>query len=107
MGVLLSIAGLVLLIYGIIKGGDSGAWLHRPSVLGPIAGGLAVLAVFVWYESRIAHPSLDVRLFRDPRLSSAVGAIALVFFALCGVFFFTGFYTQNVRGYSAAAGRAC
>ncbi len=29
LGVLLSIAGLVLLIYGIIEGGDSGSWLTR------------------------------------------------------------------------------
>jgi EmrB/QacA subfamily drug resistance transporter len=99
VGVLASIAGLVLLIYGIIEGGDHGSWLTA-GVLGPIAGGLAVLAGFVWYESRIAHPALDVRLFRDPRLSSASAAIMLAFFSLSGAFFFTGFYTQNVRGFS-------
>jgi len=99
LGVLLSIAGLVLLIYGIIQGGDTGSWLAA-GVLGPIAGGLAVLGVFTWYETRIANPSLDVRLFRDPRLSSATAAIMLAFFSLSGAFFFTSFYTQNVRGYS-------
>src|SRR6266700_563521 len=61
---------------------------------------IAGLAAFGWYESRIEHPSLDVRLFRDPRLSSAAGAIGLVFFALAGAFFFISFYLQNVRGYS-------
>jgi EmrB/QacA subfamily drug resistance transporter len=99
VGVLLSIVGLVLLVYGIVQGGDTSSWL-RPDVLGPIAGGLAVLALFAWYETRIAHPSLDVRLFRDRRLSASVGAIALVFFGMGGVFFFTSFYLQNVRGYS-------
>jgi len=98
-GVLLSVIGLVLVVFGIIQGGDTGSWL-RPDVLGPLFGGLGVLAVFGWYEARIPHPSLDVRLFRDPRLSSAAGAIALVFFALAGAFFFTSFYLQNVRGYS-------
>jgi DHA2 family multidrug resistance protein-like MFS transporter len=98
-GVLLSIAGLVLLVYGIIQGGDTGSWL-RGDVLGPVAGGLVALVIFVWHESRTEHPSLDVRLFRDPRLSSAAGAIALVFFAMGGVYFFISFYTQNVRGYS-------
>jgi EmrB/QacA subfamily drug resistance transporter len=99
LGVLLSIAGLILVVYGIIQGGDTGSWV-RPDVLGPVVGGLAVLAGFVWYESRIEHPSLDVALFRDARLSSAAGAIMLVFFALAGAFFFTSFYLQNVRGYS-------
>jgi EmrB/QacA subfamily drug resistance transporter len=99
LGVLLSIAGLILLVYGIVQGGDLGSWIH-PSVLGPIAGGLVILTLFGWYEARVAHPSLDVRLFRDRRLSASVGAIALVFFGMGGVFFFTSFYLQNVRGYS-------
>jgi MFS family permease len=102
VGVLLSIAGLVLLVYGIVQGGDTASWL-RLDVLGPIAGGLAILAAFAWYEARIAHPSLDVRLFRDRRLSASVGAIALVFFGMGGVFFFTSFYLQSVRGYTPLA----
>jgi EmrB/QacA subfamily drug resistance transporter len=102
LGVLMSIAGLVLLVYGIVQGGDIGSWIH-PGVLGPIAGGLIILAAFVAYEARISHPSLDVRLFRDRRLSASVGAIALVFFGMGGVFFFTSFYLQNVRGYSPLA----
>jgi Na+/melibiose symporter-like transporter len=99
LGVLLSIAGLVTLVYGIIQGGDTGSWL-RADVLGPIAAGLALLVVFGWHETRISHPSLDVRLFRDRRLSASATAIALVFFAMAGVYFFISFYTQNVRGFT-------
>ncbi len=99
VGVLLSIAGLVSLVYGIVQGGDSASWLQL-GVLGPIVGGLVILAAFAWYESRIQHPSLDVRLFRDRRLSASIGALALVFFGMGGVFFFTSFYLQNVRGYT-------
>jgi EmrB/QacA subfamily drug resistance transporter len=99
LGVLLSIAGLVLVVYGIIEGGDNGSWLTA-SVLGPVLAGLAVLVLFGWHETRVAHPALDVRLFRDRRLSTAAIAIAMVFFSLSGAFFFTSFYTQNVRGYS-------
>jgi EmrB/QacA subfamily drug resistance transporter len=99
VGVLGSILGLVLLVYGIVQGGDGASWLSA-GVLGPIAGGLAVLAMFAWYEARIDHPSLDVRLFKDRRLSASVGAIALVFFGMGGVYFFASFYVQNVRGYT-------
>jgi EmrB/QacA subfamily drug resistance transporter len=102
VGVLLSIAGLILLVYGIVQGGDSGSWLQL-GVLGPIVGGLVVLAAFAAYEARISHPSLDVRLFRDRRLSASIGALGLVFFGMGGVFFFTSFYLQNVRGYSPLA----
>src|SRR5215472_4558613 len=99
LGVLLSIVGLVLLVYGIIQGGDKGSWIHW-DVLGTAAAGLLILAFFAWYESRISHPSLDVRLFRDPRLSSAIGALSLVFFGMLGSLFFLNFYLQTVLGYS-------
>ena len=59
-----------------------------------------MLAFFAWWETRLSHPSLDVKLFRDPRLSSAVGALGLVFFGMMGALFFLSFYLQSVRGYS-------
>jgi len=99
VGVLASIAGLVLLVYGIIQGGEKGSWVHA-GVLGPILAGLAILAFFTWYERRLRYPSLDVNLFRNPRLSSAIGALALVFFGMMGALFFLSFYLQSVRGYS-------
>ena len=99
LGVLGSVLGLVLLIYGVVQGGDGASWLSA-GVLAPLLGGLAVLALFVWYESRIEHPSLDVRLFKNRTLSASVGSIALLFFGMGGVYFFTSFYLQNVRGYS-------
>ena len=99
VGVLASIVGLVLLVYGIVQGGDTGSWV-RADVLVPVIAGLVVLGLFAWYESRISHPSLDVRLFRDRRLAASVGAIALLFFSFGGVYFFTSFYLQNVRGYT-------
>jgi EmrB/QacA subfamily drug resistance transporter len=102
VGVLASIAGLVLLVYGIIQGGEKGSWVHW-DVLGTSAAGLAVLVAFGWYESRLSHPSLDVKLFRDPRLSSAVAALGLVFFGMMGAFFFLSFYLQGVRGYTPLA----
>ncbi len=99
VGVLGSIVGLVLLVYGIVQGGDGESWVSL-GVLGPALGGLAVLALFAWYETRIEHPSLDVRLFKNRSLSASVGSIALLFFGMGGVYFFSSFYLQNVRGYS-------
>jgi len=99
VGVPLSIAGLVLLVYGIIMGGDSTSWLDR-RVIVPVAAGIAVLTLFCVHEARTDHPSLDVRLFRDPRLSAAAAAIGMNFFAMAGVYFFMSFYLQNVRGYT-------
>ena len=98
VGVLMSIVGLVVLVYGVVDGGDHG--FGRPTAWGGILGGLAVLGAFVWYERRIAYPSLDVHLFVNPRFTAAVAAVGLVFFAAMGSMFFTAFYLQLVRGFS-------
>ncbi|MCL7377071.1 MFS transporter [Streptomyces sp. 35G-GA-8] len=100
VGVVLSIVGLVLLVYGIIRGGEL-ADFTGASVLAPLIGGVAVLALFVWHEKRSSHPAIDISYFRKPAFAAAVAAIALVFFALMGVTFFSAFYLQSVRGYSA------
>jgi Na+/melibiose symporter-like transporter len=69
-------------------------------VLGPLSGGLLLLAVFVWWQRRTSHPALDVSLFRNPAFSASAGALALNFFALQGATFYLVFYLQGVRGYS-------
>ncbi|MFJ1804158.1 DHA2 family efflux MFS transporter permease subunit [Streptomyces sp. NPDC088180] len=99
-GVALSIVGLVLLVYGIIRGGELADFTDT-TVLVAIVGGLLVLAGFVWHEKRSSHPAIDITYFRKPAFSAAVAAIALVFFALMGVTFFSAFYLQSVRGYTA------
>ncbi|GAA4454425.1 MFS transporter [Phytohabitans houttuyneae] len=98
IGVLLSVVGLVALSYGIIDGGEHG--FGRPVVWVSVVGGLAVLAAFIAYERRIEFPSLDVSLFKVPRFAAPVALIGLVFFAAMGVFFFSAFYLQLVRGFS-------
>ncbi|MFJ3214993.1 MFS transporter [Kitasatospora sp. NPDC086801] len=100
IGVLLSIIGLVALIYGIIKGGEladftaAEAWV--PTLIGVLA-----LAAFVWFERRTRFPALDVTWFRNKVFSASVVVVGVVFFALMGVSFFGVFYIQSVRGYSA------
>lgn len=96
VGMALSVVALVLLTYGIIEAGDSGSWTGA-EVWGTIALGLVGLALFVWWELRTPHASLDIRLFRNPRFASASAIIALVFFAMLGLFFFMTFYIQLVR----------
>src|SRR5215217_2257118 len=51
VGVLLSIAGLGILVYGVVDGGDHG--FGRPASWGSIAAGLVILACFVAWERRI------------------------------------------------------
>ncbi|MDH6126885.1 MFS transporter [Kitasatospora sp. GP82] len=100
LGVVLSIIGLVALIYGIIKGGEL-ADFTAPAAWGPLLGGVVALVLFVLHEKHTDHPALDVSWFRRKQFTGSVMVIGLVFFALMGVSFFGVFYTQSVRGYSA------
>ncbi|MFB7663373.1 MFS transporter [Kitasatospora sp. NPDC056138] len=100
VGVVLSVIGLVALIFGIIKGGEL-ADFTRSEAWGPLLGGLLALVLFVLHEKRTDHPALDVSWFRRKQFTGSVVVIGMVFFALMGVSFFGVFYTQSVRGYSA------
>jgi EmrB/QacA subfamily drug resistance transporter len=98
-GVLLSIAALAALVYGIIRGGSGAGWT-TPGVLVPLVGGVVLLGLFVWLQRRSTHPALDISLFRNPAFSAAAGALGLNFFALLGATFYLVYYLQGVRGYT-------
>ncbi|MGI9120607.1 MAG: MFS transporter [Acidimicrobiales bacterium] len=98
-GALLSIAGLGALLYAIIEAPTYG-WADPLTLAGFAVAG-AGLAGFAAWELRAAHPMLDLRFFRDRRLSGAATAITLTFFAMFGTFFLLTQYLQLVLGYSA------
>ncbi len=98
VGVLLSIAGITAIVYGIVRGGDIG--LSHTEVIATLVAGLALLWIFIAWEKRYSSPILDVSLFRNPRFSSAVGIMALVFLAYMGLVFILSFYFQAARDYS-------
>jgi EmrB/QacA subfamily drug resistance transporter len=100
-GLGLSIAGISLLVWSLIEAPRHG-WISVLTI-GGIAGAVALLALFVWWERRTPAPLLDVRLFRNMRFTAASLAITLGFFALFGFIFLVTQYLQLVKGYSAFA----
>jgi DHA2 family integral membrane protein (MFS transporter) len=106
LGVVLSMVGLVLLVYGIISGGNTNDWVSWKS-LGAIIAGLLVLALFVFLERRSTHPTIDMSLFKKRAFTAGSASIGLTFFALMGATFFLSYFMQAVRGYTPlAAGTA-
>ncbi|ARF65333.1 MFS transporter [Streptomyces violaceoruber] len=97
LGVLLSMIGLLALVYGLIEGGHRNEW-SSPLVVGSLVGGLLVLVVFVRIELRVENPSFDVRLFRSGKFTGASVAVMLTFFSLSGSMFYTSFYLQGALG---------
>lgn len=98
VGALLSIAGLMVLLYGIIEAPNNG-W-SDPEVVAPFLLGIGLLAAFAWWESTTPDPMLDVRFFRNPRFTAASATITLTTFALFASTFLLAEYFQFILGYS-------
>ncbi len=96
-GLLLSAAGMTVLIFGVIEAPDWG-WtsLGRLGHVSP--GAWRSSAIFVLVEQRTEHPMLDVALFRNPRFTAASGSVAISFFALSGFIFLVVQYFQIREG---------
>ncbi|MFF4469537.1 MFS transporter [Streptomyces sp. NPDC001599] len=105
-GLLLSIAGVVPLVYAIIEAGRSGG-VTRPAVWAAGLAGLGLLLVFLWHERRTPEPSLELGFFRMKAFSTAVAAVGFVSFAMMGFLFFSAFYLQSVRGYTPLQAGGC
>lgn len=98
LGAVLSAVGLSTVVFALIEGPNYG-WLS-PTTLAVAVAGLAVLAVFVWWELRVDEPMLDVRLFGIPAFGTSALVLTLVFFSLMGMFFSMSQLMQLVWGYS-------
>ncbi|MSW43660.1 MAG: DHA2 family efflux MFS transporter permease subunit [Actinobacteria bacterium] len=106
LGLVISVAGLVLLIYGIIHASETKDWLAA-SVLIPIIAGVLVITLFLVLEARSDHSSFDVSLFRNRGYAVSLVAVSLSFFALSGITFSLPFYLQTLRGYSTLIAGLC
>jgi sugar phosphate permease len=71
-------------------------------VLGPIAGGLVLLALFGLVEGRLASdPLLPLRIFRLPLLRAANLIVLLLYAPLFAMWFFLALYMHAALGYDA------
>src|SRR6476469_7045597 len=68
-GLALSAAGLLAIVWGLVRGHDAG-W-KSVEVVSALLGGATVLAVFVVWELRAAAPMLPMRFFRNRTFTAA------------------------------------
>ncbi|MFL6206994.1 MAG: MFS transporter [Acidimicrobiales bacterium] len=99
VGAVLSIVGLVTLVYAIIEAPEKG-WA-TPATIGTFVLAAIVLGAFWLWEARIPHPMLDTSFWSNPRFTAASVGIMLLFFAMFGSIFLLTQYFQFVMGYSA------
>jgi predicted MFS family arabinose efflux permease len=92
-------AGLMILVYALVKATDYGWGSGR--TLGGIGLAAALIAAFIAIESRAKAPLMPLRVFRNRSITSANLVGLLVGAALFSMFFFISLYLQQVLHYSA------
>jgi EmrB/QacA subfamily drug resistance transporter len=89
--------GLLLILAGVTLGalGD----LAEPAALALVVVGGGLLAVFVWIESKVPSPMLDLKLFRDRVFTTSAGAMLMNAVARGAFIFVLVFYLQGPPRY--------
>jgi EmrB/QacA subfamily drug resistance transporter len=91
-------AGLVVLVYAIVKAQAFGWGSARTLGLGAVA--LALLVAFWAIERRSPAPLMRLSIFRVRTLAVADGVLLLVASGMFGMFYFASLYVQEILGYS-------
>ncbi|MCM4079561.1 DHA2 family efflux MFS transporter permease subunit [Paractinoplanes hotanensis] len=98
-GIVLSAAGLAGVTYGIIEAGERG-WSDARSLI-TIAAGIALLAGFVLWQRRAAHPLVDLALFRNRAFTGGAVLATVASFAMLGLLFSLPQLFSAVGGHDA------
>ncbi|MFD5268808.1 MFS transporter [Streptomyces sp. NPDC058335] len=97
-GTIVVSAALFAIVYGFSHV-ESTSWTD-PVSLGFLVGGVVLLAVFVWVESRVAHPLLPLRLVLDRTRGGSFLAVFVLGMGMFSIFLFLTYYLEASIGYS-------
>ena len=97
LSAVLSLAGVLLVIYGLKRIAE-----HGPELLAAvsIAAGVVVGYLFVRRQPKLTHPLIDLELFRSAAFSTALATYMIGTFAVFGAYVFVAQYLQLVLGLS-------
>jgi len=97
-GLALVSTGLFGIVWGLVRGNSVG-W-GSLEIVGSLAAGLVVLAVFILWELRAPAPMLPMRFFRNRAFTLTNVASLFMFFGMFGSIFLLAQFFQTVQGYS-------
>ncbi|MER6006870.1 DHA2 family efflux MFS transporter permease subunit [Nonomuraea angiospora] len=98
VSVVLSFAGVVTAVYAVKEAAHKG--LEHADVLVAGAAGVLLLGLFVWRQTRLPEPLIDVRLFRRRAFSASIVTNLLAIFTMSAMMLMFGWYLQLVLGWS-------
>jgi predicted MFS family arabinose efflux permease len=98
LGAVLATAGMLLLIYTLVKAPQVG-W-GKARTIGELAGAAALLAGFAVHETRHRNPLFPFSILRINGLAAADLTQVIAMAGFYAMFFFLTLYMQNVLGFS-------
>jgi EmrB/QacA subfamily drug resistance transporter len=98
-GAITSTAGLVLLVYAVVKAVDNG-WGSTTTIV-MLAIAAVLLVAFAVIETRARQPLVPFRVFRIGSIAGANLTGVLMGAALFSMFFFISLYMQQILGFDA------
>jgi EmrB/QacA subfamily drug resistance transporter len=98
-GALLSVAGMVGLVYGFIHAAHDG-WSNSITV-GTLTLSVILLGAFVAWEAYTPNAMMPLRIFANRSRSGSYLVMLIIGAAMFGMFYFLTFFVQGVLGYSA------
>lgn len=94
IGSLLSLLGMISLVYGILLVSESStAWDW-------IIAAVILLGLFIWREAKVAQPIMPLRVFKNSERAGAYLARMLFLGAMMAFWFFITQFLQEVYGFS-------
>jgi EmrB/QacA subfamily drug resistance transporter len=97
-GLALASAGLFGIVWGLVRGNLVG-W-GSTEIVGSLAAGTVMLALFVLWELRARAPMLPMRFFRNRTFALTNVSSLFMFFGMFGSIFLLAQFFQTVQGYS-------
>ena len=98
LGAVLGTAGMLLLVYALVKAPTDGWGTAR--TMGELATSGILLAAFLYNEHRHRNPLVPLSIFRIRGLGAANAAQVIAMAGFYSMFFFLTLYMQNVLGYT-------
>ena len=104
-GAVLGTVGLLSLVFGITRTGNQDSsgqpygWSDPLAITGMLLG-VALLAAFVFLETRTKHPIMPLTIFKSRTRAVAFLSMMITPAAMFAMFFFLSLYIQNVMGYA-------
>lgn len=103
-GAVLVTTGLMTLVYALTEASKLG-WTDGGTLI-PLGLSIALLAGFIFNETKVKHPLVPLSIFRIRNVTGANLIMLPVVAGALGVFYFTSLYIQNILHYPPLIGGA-